>query len=155
MFSSFPNWRLFTVSLSPSCRLQGTCLHSHSFWGNLSWQEMPLQLLFRVGAFWFTDCFCVNHPRLPHSHQIHRQIGLFLMGTSHCAHPSDKETETQRGSDLLRRFSSGGAGDQSRFEMAEQRVCFLPHHLCGGPEPAQPTWLLHMPARSLASAGNG
>ena len=62
MFSSFPNWRLFTVSLSPSCRLQSTHLHSHSFWGKLSLQEMPLQPLLRVGAFWFTNYFCVNHP---------------------------------------------------------------------------------------------
>ena len=62
MFSSFPNLRLLPISLSPSCRLQSTHLHSHSFWGKLSLQEMPLQPLLRVGAFWFTNYFCVNHP---------------------------------------------------------------------------------------------
>ena len=158
MFSSFPNWRLFTVSLSPSFRLQGTRLHSHSFWGKLSEKQMPLQTLFVLGNFWFTDCFCVNHPVTSHSHQIDQQIGLLLMGTFHPVLILQIKKWGLREGVICcdSTHGSGGAVDQSRFEMAEQSVCFFCHCLCGGPVPAQLTWVvLHIPACILASASNG
>ena len=72
-------------------------------WKALLGKEMPFQPLFIVGAFWFTDCFRVNHPMtssLPSDTLTNRITPNGEI--SHCAHPSDKEMETQRGSDLLR-----------------------------------------------------
>ena len=66
-------------------------------------KEMPLQPVFIVGVFWFTDCFCVNHPvtgSLPSDTQTKSITSNGHI--SHCAHPSDKQMETLRGSDLLR-----------------------------------------------------
>lgn len=158
-FSSFPNLRLLTISLSPSCRLQGTCLHSPLIPGKVFGKRDASSTSIHSRCFLvYRSSFYVNHPvtaSLPSDTQTN---SITSNGhVTHCAHPSDKQMETWRGSDLLRltHSSSGGAGDQSTFEMAEQSVCFLPQHLCGGPEHAQPTWLLHIPACRLASAGNG
>lgn len=153
MFSSFPNLRLLLISC-PSCRLQGTYLHSHSFRELFLAKEMPLQPVFIVGAFWFTDCFCMLNVQVTASLPSDTQTNSITSNghVTHCAHPSDKQMETLRGSDLLRlTLQQWWCWGQSTFEDGRTE-CLLPPSLCGGQNMPSLPGSLHIPACRLASA---
>ena len=65
-------------------------------------KEMPLQSLLIVGAFWFRLLSCESSRDFSLPSDIPTNRITPNGDISHCAHPSDKEMEIQRGSDLLR-----------------------------------------------------